>query len=46
MINCKTCAHCTYIHEYECYICIANHRLAFCNITSELDCPYYEEFME
>ena len=46
MTDCKTCAHCTYVHEYECYICTLNQRLAFYNITTEAYCPYYEEYME
>lgn len=53
MIDCRTCSHCTYIHEYEMYICgLSNgrdklaYRVASDSIVSEPDCPDYEEYKE
>ena len=53
MIDCRTCSHCTYIHEYEVYICSFSngsdklaHRMPFYNIISESECEDYEEYKE
>ena len=53
MIDCRTCANCTYIHEYEVYICGSSngvdklaHRIPFYNVTSIKDCPGYIEYKE
>ena len=47
MTNCVKCGHCTWVHEYECYICTKRKRLPFVNITTDPeDCPEFEEYKE
>ena len=45
--NCLDCAHCTYIHEYECYICEKALRGAFKDIvTDPVACSDFERYLE
>lgn len=46
MANCDTCARCTYVYEYEAYICTKNDRMPFYDVTSEPICDDYQERVE
>lgn len=46
MPYCDTCAHCTYVHEYESYICTKNSRMPFYDVASEPACDDYRKRVE